>query len=133
MKYFTNLLCTLQDQETETYYTITIRIKENHPAEGQVNSFEWIFEVDGTTTKKCPSDKFSRICKNGKKVVWLSLRKAVGPMSKFVKKWGAEEIVTLKLGKENDFQKRARLVHFYCQVCTSLYIDIYITTVLKLT
>jgi hypothetical protein len=119
LKYFIDLLCTLQDQETETYYNITKRIKEHQPAHGcHVERFEWIFEVDGTTTN-CPSDKFSLLIKNGKKVVWLSLKKAVGPMSKFVKKWGAEKIVTLKLGKENDFQKRARLVHFYCEVCTS--------------
>jgi hypothetical protein len=101
---------------TGVWYNITKYTKENHLVHDRVKRFEWIFEVDMKTTN-CPSDEFSSLIKNGKNVVWLSLKKAVDPLSKFQKNWGVEKSVTLKLREGNDFKKRLRLHHFYSKVC----------------
>ena len=108
----------LQDQVRNVWYNIAKRIKDKHPAHGQVKPYELIVEVDGTTTTGYSSDNFSTLVRSsGKNVVGLTLRKADDSLAKFTKKWGAEKTVTLNLSKETDFQKRCRLVHFYSKVC----------------
>ena len=112
----------VQDKENKSWYNVTKEIKQDGPAYGHVNPCEWIFKVDGTETTDCPNKKFSSLIRNGKKVVRLSIKKPVDPLTEFVKKWDAQEkAVILNLSQETDFQKRCRFVHFYSKVCNSAF------------
>lgn len=103
----------MQDPVTNKWYHISKRMKENQPAhQGCVKLYKWITKVNGKETN-LQSEEFSKLFKNRSGGVCLSMKTAVDPLSKFVKKWQNEKTIT-ENGKT--LKERVTFVHFYSKV-----------------